>query len=279
MRTGPFAIAEWASCRHEFVRLCHQVFSPGSRSRSAVVTRPSLASSRYFLFCVRADVAVSPTVLAIIVHRAQAGVLGRRGIAVESAAARTCREAGRRVATNRFVRDLDVGEPVNDGRRLEVAVDRLPLHGGVQLAVDTTLVLVLHCDGSPHRDAADRGWGSFWWQPDEGRNEPALSWSSPGHRANLVVLAGEVAGRWSEETIAFIRHLAKARARGEPIKIKKRAEQGWRMRWCSLLACGAARAFATSLLEQRVPGVVDGETPNVHSVLSDWRFAGFDLAA
>ena len=60
--------------------------------------------------------------------------------AAESAAARICREAGGQVTTNRFVRDLDIGVPVNDGRRLEVVVDGLPLYGGAQLAVDTTLV-------------------------------------------------------------------------------------------------------------------------------------------
>ena len=44
-------------------------------------------------------------------HRAacaRGGVLGRRGCAVESVAARICREAGGRVATNVFVRDLDL---------------------------------------------------------------------------------------------------------------------------------------------------------------------------
>ena len=60
----------------------------------------------------------------------------------------------------------------------------------------------------------------------EGTNLPCVG--PPGHRAKLVVLAGEVAGRWSEETII------KARARVEPIILKKkRAEQIWRMR------CGA----------------------------------------
>ena len=39
---------------------------------------------------------------------AQAGVLGRRGHAMESAAARVCREAGARVSTNVLVRDLDL---------------------------------------------------------------------------------------------------------------------------------------------------------------------------
>ena len=105
--------------------------------------------------------------------RAQAGVLGRRGFAVESAAARICREAGGRVSTNRFVRDLDIGVPVNDGRRLEVVVDGLPLYGGAQLAVDTTLVSVQHCDGSPHRGAADADGGrSGGSQTQEGTNLP-----------------------------------------------------------------------------------------------------------
>ena len=44
-------------------------------------------------------------------HRAacaMAGVLGRRGFAVESVVARICREGGARVTTNMFVRDMDL---------------------------------------------------------------------------------------------------------------------------------------------------------------------------
>ena len=62
-------------------------------------------------------------------HRAacsRTGALGRRGFALESAAARVCREAGGRVVTNMF--DMPVA---GDNRRLEVVVDGLPLHGGV----------------------------------------------------------------------------------------------------------------------------------------------------
>ena len=73
---------------------------------------------------------------------------GKRGYAVESATARVCREAGGRVATNLLVRDLYFSVAVNDARRLEVVVDVLSLHGGAQLAVDTSLVSALHCDGT-----------------------------------------------------------------------------------------------------------------------------------
>ena len=52
---------------------------------------------------------------------------------------------GGRVRTNTFVRDLDIPTAtLEDSRRLEVVVDGLPLHGGAQLAVDTTLVSTLH---------------------------------------------------------------------------------------------------------------------------------------
>ena len=86
-------------------------------------------------------------------HRAacsRTGALGRRGFALESALARVCREAGGRVATNLFVRNMDLGVPrAGDNRRLEVVVDGLPLFGGAQLAVDTTLVSALKANGEP----------------------------------------------------------------------------------------------------------------------------------
>ena len=96
----------------------------------------------------------------------------------------------------------------------------------------------------------------------------------PGHRARLVVVAGEVAGRWSEEAASFMRQLAKARARSEPPVLVKRAEQAWRLRWFSMLACTAARAFAGSLLDRRLALGVDGVSPSVHDVVGEARFAG-----
>ena len=71
-------------------------------------------------------------------HRAlcaTAGVLGRRGFAVENAAARICREAGGRVSFYVWVRDLDFPVPVNDdARRLEIIVDGLGCHSMAALS-------------------------------------------------------------------------------------------------------------------------------------------------
>ena len=91
-------------------------------------------------------------------HRAacaQSGLLARRGFAVENAVARVCREGGARVSTNVMVRDLDVLAPqALDSRRLEVVAEGLPLFGGMQLAIDATLVSPLHCDGAARPGAA-----------------------------------------------------------------------------------------------------------------------------
>ena len=58
-------------------------------------------------FCAPADVAADLTCLATIAQRAEAGVLGKRMFPLECAAAQICREAGARVATNVWVRDME----------------------------------------------------------------------------------------------------------------------------------------------------------------------------
>ena len=81
---------------------------------------------------------------------AVSGVLGRRGFAVESAAARVCREAGARVSPNVRVQDMDLARPsASDNRRLEIVADGLPLFHGAQSAVETAVVSVLTRDGRP----------------------------------------------------------------------------------------------------------------------------------
>ena len=56
------------------------------------------------------------------------GILGRRWNPLKNAAASVCREAGWRVCTNEFIRDLDLAEYNNlDDRMLEVVVDGLLL--------------------------------------------------------------------------------------------------------------------------------------------------------
>ena len=67
----------------------------------------------------------------------------------------------------------------------------------------------------------------------------------------VVVLAVETGDRLSHEAHSFVCQLAEAKALSVPRILKGRTIQAWHDRWCSLLACASARAFALSLLERR----------------------------
>ena len=184
-------------------------------------------------------------------HRAAcsvAGVLGRRGFAVESAAARVCR-AGARVSVNVRVQDMDLALPdALDNRCLEIVADGLPLSQGAQLAVDTTLVSVLRRDGVPRlRSTTHDGAALVAARRRKERVYPELT-SQP---------VGESQGQTTAP------HL------------RARARQVWRHRWASLLACSAAKAFALSLLEGRSGLGSDGDTPLTTEVISDHRHLPF----
>ena len=59
------------------------------------------------------------------------------------------------------------------------------------MAVDTILVSSLHCDGSPHREAADVD-GVVLVVARRRKERTYLELVPPGRRARLVVLAGDV---------------------------------------------------------------------------------------
>ena len=97
-----------------------------------------------------------------------------------------------------MVRDLDlaIGGFI-DGRRLEMFVDGLPLFGRAQQAVGTTLLSPLRCDGSVCRKGC---WSSSGGGPPQDSGD-VLRIGGISSRARLVVLAAELGGRWSEETM------------------------------------------------------------------------------
>ena len=133
---------------------------------------------------------------------------------IERMAARICREAGARVTTDTFVRDLNLDAAVRDNRKLEVIANGLPLYHGAQLAVDATLVCPVKRNGRP-QPRSDTVPGAWLTEARKRKNNtyPELV---GGRRCRLIVLAGEVGGRWSDETAIFLRLLARARARTVP---------------------------------------------------------------
>ena len=110
--------------------------------------------------------------------------------------------------TNVMVRDLDMGVPLaGDARRLEVVVDGLPFFSGRQFAIDAS---VLHADRNAiPLSAIEDGVALV-----AARRRKERKLVRPGGRARLVVVVGEIGGRWSVETIVFVSQLvAKARSR------------------------------------------------------------------
>ena len=118
----------------------------------------------------------------------------------------------------------------------------------------------LHCDGTARRHTAHVD-GAVLEVVRRKKEATYAELVALRARARLVVWAGEVNGRWSEETRAFLSLLAKAKARSETPVMWRRVEQAWRTRWGAMLACTAARAFAASLLNLRLGGGADGEVP------------------
>ena len=80
-----------------------------------------------------------------------------------------------------------------------------------------------------------------------GRREPVLNWWSR---------TAELTWSWRSKWVVVggargFTQLARAKARGAVHAAS--AEQGWRLRWGSILACAAARAVASTMLELRGP--------------------------
>ena len=141
-------------------------------------------------------------------HRAsspRSTLVKRRATPTERMTARVFREAGACVRQNVFLRDMNVNVPAQDSRQIEVLAQGLPCHGGIQLAVDTTLRSAVSCAGEAHPHAADLD-GAVLLQArqDTEATYPELASSA---RCKLVVLAMETGGRWSEQAVQTLQML------------------------------------------------------------------------
>ena len=117
----------------------------------------------------------------------------------------------------------------------------MPLIGGAQLAVDT------HRQHAPRKRRAT--------SHHRGRSGPARSATAEGTDWLGALVAP---GLWCSRLRSVAggpkkrSSLVHAKARSEPSLLRKRVEQGWRLKWGSLFSCTATRAVAASLLE--LPG-------------------------
>ena len=133
-------------------------------------------------------------------------------LALESATARICREAGARVGTNVMAVTWTCSRRIltPGGWRC----DGLPLFHSAQLAIDTTMVSTVRRDGLPRpRSVRDDGAALSTARCLKERTFPV-------GRARLVVLACE--GRWS----------------GEALPQQARARAAWLLRWRTMRPSG-----------------------------------------
>ena len=141
---------------------------------------------------------------------------------------------------------MNVAVPATDMRSIEVLTTGLPLHHGTQLAVDITMRCALTSTSQACPNAAiENGAVLVKARADKERKYAELVESD---RCRLVVVGVETGGRWSEEAVTFIDHLASARAREAPPILRGSAFFMWRRRWSRMLAVACGRAFAQSLV-------------------------------
>ena len=204
-----------------------------------------------------------------------------RASAVEATVAQICREAGARVRTNVRLADLNVAVSSRDERRLEIIASGLPAYGGAQLAVDVTLRSPLGSSGWLRGQAHWRdGAAAEAARHDKEEAYPELM---SGSRCRLVVVALETGGRFSSETVEFLRQLSAAKALSVPSFLRHSAQIAFERRWGTMLAISAATAFASSLLRSKESAACSaaflGRGPCLLDLLSESRFLVGDVPA
>ena len=140
-----------------------------------------------------------------------------------------------------------------DGRNIEIVATGLPIHQGIPLAVDATMVSPLRTDGAPHPHADQRPGVAL----GRGRRykESVYPELVECSRLRLVTAAVETGGRISREALHLLSELASFRARSEPPALRGQVARAWRVRWTVMLSvacqdalCHRVGTMATALL-------------------------------
>ena len=164
---------------------------------------------------------------------------------------------------------MNLDAPILDHRTIEVLANGLPLFHGAQLAVDTTLVSPVGRDGTA-RVQAHLIPGAALTAAEQRKRRYVYPELHTAARCRLVIIALEIGGRWSEEAADFIRRAASARARGDPVSLRRAAAAAYAHRWVGIASVAAQRALASSLLELPVSeDGVDGEEADFPTVLAE----------
>ena len=136
----------------------------------------------------------------------------------ERTLARVCREAGATVRHNTKLRDMNVAVAAEDERAIEVLASGLP-------AVDVTVRCALTADGLATPGAARHDGAALL----RARGDKERKYTELVHndRCQLVVVALDAGGRWSDEATKFSCELAGSRSREVPPMLQGSTFYGW----------------------------------------------------
>ena len=132
---------------------------------------------------------------------------------------------------------MNVAVAAEDERAIEVLASGLPIRQGAQLAVDVTVRCALTADGLPTPGAARHdGAALLRARADKERKYTELVHND---RCQLVVVALETGGRWSDEATAVGHGRSHRCCRGQPFSGGCEGGRGC----CPFLAAGPSRVL------------------------------------
>ncbi|CAK0904588.1 unnamed protein product, partial [Prorocentrum cordatum] len=137
---------------------------------------------------------------------------------------RVCREAGGRVCTNVFLRDMKLpGIGAYDGRRIDVVANGLPASRSRQVAIDACTVSPLMAAGRP---AARRRCPGLARQRARHGKQTTFPQLAGSRRSYLLVAGAETGGSWDEEAYKFLVVLAPGPGQGRACCAPRVADNG-----------------------------------------------------
>ena len=154
-----------------------------------------------------------------------------------------------------------------DQRQIEIVVTGLPFARGLPVAVDATMVSVLHADGRPWDGATTKPGSSFGRAyKSKWRAYPELKDSAT---VRLVLAAAEVGGRLNQESLELLDAAAQCRAQHDPAVLRRQAARAWRARWIGMIAVSAQDALAATLIQEGL-GILDAPAGTVPETAEVW---------
>ena len=150
----------------------------------------------------------------------------------------------------RLLRDMNVPVSLDDLRRLDLVVPGLKVQRGLPLFCDATTVIPLPADGVLRGGTRNQG-GSLLDRAERENNETHAEVSESG-LGSLQCLGCEDFGCWSRQSVELVPALARERARGMHLRIRRGTALSLQHRWWGVLGVALQKAVAHLVLNQTV---------------------------